>query len=86
MALYSFMVAIRPDANFTLADESGEATSHLNGIFYRTIRMMKHGLKPIWVFDGKPPTMKGGELAKRKKAKKAATEKLEEAAEGDPLL
>jgi 5'-3' exonuclease len=43
MALYSFMVAIRPDANFTLADESGEATSHLNGIFYRTIRMMKHG-------------------------------------------
>lgn len=35
MALYSFMVAIRPDANFTLADESGEATSHLNGAHAR---------------------------------------------------
>lgn len=48
--------------------------------------MMKHGLKPIWVFDGKPPVLKSGELAKRKKAKKAAKEKLEEAAEvGDQV-
>jgi flap endonuclease-1 len=48
--------------------------------------MMKHGLRPIWVFDGKPPVLKGGELAKRKKAKKAALDKLEEAAEvGDEV-
>ncbi len=48
--------------------------------------MIKHGLRPIWVFDGKPPVLKGGELAKRKKAKKAAKEKLEEAAEvGDQV-
>lgn len=25
----------------------------------------KNRLKPVYVFDGKPPTMKGGELAKR---------------------
>jgi flap endonuclease-1 len=31
--------------------------------------MLKNGLKPIWVFDGKPPQMKGGELEKRKKIK-----------------
>lgn len=55
-------------------------------MFYRTMRMMKHGLRPIWVFDGKPPTLKGGELAKRRKAKKEAKEKLEEAAEvGDEV-
>ena len=32
----------------------------------RTCRMLEVGIKPCYVFDGKPPTMKGGELAKRK--------------------
>ena len=41
-------------------------------MFARTIRMMELGLKPVWVFDGKPPDMKGGELAKRSAAKKKA--------------
>jgi len=27
---------------------------------------MEHGIKPIWVFDGKAPEMKAGELDKRK--------------------
>ena len=39
--------------------------SHLMGIFYRTIRMVDNGIKPVYVFDGKPPDMKGGELTKR---------------------
>jgi len=34
--------------------------------------MMEKGLKPIWVFDGKPPDMKGGELKKRKENKEKA--------------
>ena len=28
----------------------------------RTIKLMEHGIKPVWVFDGKPPEMKGGEV------------------------
>lgn len=36
--------------------------SHLMGIFYRTIRMVENGIKPAYVFDGKPPTMKSGEV------------------------
>lgn len=32
------------------------------GIFYRTIRMMENGIKPLYVFDGKPPDMKSGEV------------------------
>jgi len=39
--------------------------------------MLEAGLKPIWVFDGKPPTLKNGELAKRKKLKEEAKEKQE---------
>ena len=30
------------------------------GFFYRTIRMVENGIKPCYVFDGKPPEMKAG--------------------------
>ena len=36
------------------------ACSHLMGFFYRTIRMVEHGIKPAHVFDGKPPDLKSG--------------------------
>lgn len=36
--------------------------SHLMGMFYRTIRMLESGIKPVYVFDGKPPQMKSGEV------------------------
>lgn len=42
---------------------------------------MENGIKPVWVFDGKPPTMKGGELARRRKLKEEAKQKAEEAQE-----
>lgn len=35
------------------------------GMFYRTIRMIEHGIKPVYVFDGKPPEMKSGEVCDR---------------------
>ena len=38
--------------------------SHLMGMFYRTIRMIENGIKPVYVFDGKPPDMKSGEVCK----------------------
>ena len=34
--------------------------SHLMGFFYRTIRMVENGIKPAYVFDGKPPELKAG--------------------------
>lgn len=55
--------------------------SHLMGFFYRTIRMVDNGIKPVYVFDGKPPTMKGGELAKRKERRDEAQKALEQAEE-----
>lgn len=36
--------------------------SHLMGMFYRTIRMLEHGIKPVYVFDGKPPQLKSSEV------------------------
>ena len=54
-------------------------------MFYRTIRFMEAGIKPCYVFDGKPPTLKGGELAKRKAAKEEAKKALESAQESGNL-
>lgn len=38
----------------------GFRDSHLMGFFYRTIRMVENGIKPVYVFDGKPPELKSG--------------------------
>ncbi len=68
MALYQFLVAVRLSGaggqSMQLTNEAGEVTSHVQGMFNRTIKMMASGIKPVYVFDGKPPQMKGGELAK----------------------
>lgn len=44
------------------------------GVWNRTIAMTEMGMKPIWVFDGKPPVNKDGTLALRV-ARKAKAEK-----------
>lgn len=36
--------------------------SHLVGLFYRTIRMIDNGIKPVFVFDGKPMALKTEEV------------------------
>ena len=50
-------------------------------MFHRTIQFMENGIKPIWVFDGKPPEMKSGELEKRKEQKEKAEEERKQAEE-----
>lgn len=80
MSIYQFLVAVRQGAD-NLTNSEGEITSHINGLFYRTVRLLELGIKPIYVFDGKPPPMKGGELAKRAEAKKSAEEAVKKATE-----
>ncbi|CAB4067207.1 FEN1 [Lepeophtheirus salmonis] len=65
MSLYQFLIAVRGDGGNQLTNADGETTtSHLMGTFYRTIRMIENGIKPVYVFDGKPPNLKSGELEK----------------------
>ena len=83
-ALYQFLTAIRQPDGTPLMDSKGRITSHLSGLFYRTINLMEHGIKPVYVFDGKPPEIKAAEIARRKKVKEEAIKKYEEAlAKGD---
>ncbi|CAG0894692.1 unnamed protein product [Cyprideis torosa] len=80
MNIYQFLIAVRHEgANLTSAD--GETTSHLMGIFYRTIRMVENGIRPLYVFDGKPPELKSGELSKRKERREEAAKELAKAEE-----
>jgi flap endonuclease-1 len=85
MCIYQFLIAVRSDGN-SMTNEDGETTSHLIGMFYRTIRLMENGIKPVYVFDGKPPTLKGGELQKRKERRAEAEEHLEKATEAGIII
>lgn len=58
MSLYQFLIAVRQSDGQQMMSESGDVTSHLLGFFYRTLRMIDYGLKPAYVFDGKPPDLK----------------------------
>lgn len=80
MCLYQFLIAVRAEgAQLTSID--GETTSHLMGTFYRTIRLLEKGIKPVYVFDGKPPDMKSGELLKRAERREEAQKSLDKATE-----
>ncbi|XP_017508085.3 flap endonuclease 1 [Manis javanica] len=78
MSIYQFLIAVRQGGD-VLQNEEGETTSHLMGMFYRTIRMMENGIKPVYVFDGKPPQLKSGELAKRSERRAEAEKQLQQA-------
>lgn len=80
MSIYQFLIAVRQDGS-NLSNEAGETTSHLMGLFYRTIRLIEAGLKPLYVFDGAPPEMKGSELEKRAERREEAEAGLAKAKE-----
>ncbi|HIP65548.1 MAG TPA: flap endonuclease-1 [Pyrodictium sp.] len=84
-ALYQFLTAIRQPDGTPLMDSKGRITSHLSGLFYRTINLMEHGIKIVYVFDGKPPEMKYIEIERRKKVKSEAVKKYEEAIKAGKL-
>lgn len=79
--LYQFLSSIRKPDGSLLTDSKGGVTSHLVGLFPRTIRMLEYGINPIFVFDGKPPLLKKKELERRRGIKEKAKEKYEEAKE-----
>jgi flap endonuclease-1 len=84
MTIYQFLISIKGAYGADLQNDSGEVTNHLQGLLYRTTRMLEYGLRPVYVFDGKPPEMKGDELQKRKEKREKAQKELEVAKdEGD---
>lgn len=77
--IYQFLSIIRGPDGSLLSDSRGRVTSHLSGLFYRNINFLSLGIKPVYIFDGKPPSLKSAEIEKRKQIKKDATIKYEKA-------
>ena len=78
-AIYQFLASIRGPDGMQLTDMEGRITSHLSGLLYRNINFLSLGIKPVWVFDGKPPSLKTAEIERRRQIKKDATVKYEKA-------
>ncbi|XP_042471866.1 flap endonuclease 1-A [Zingiber officinale] len=85
MSIYQFLIVVGRTGMETLTNEAGEVTSHLQGMFNRTIRLLEAGIKPVYVFDGQPPELKKEELAKRYSKREDATKDLSTAIETGDL-
>ncbi len=70
--LYQFITIIRQPDGTPLMDSKGRVTSHLTGLFYRTCNLLEKGVKPVYVFDGKPSELKKHTLEERASAKREA--------------
>lgn len=73
--IYQVVIAIR-NTGSDLTNEKGEITSHILGLFNKTLNFLEKGIIPIYVFDGKPPQLKYKILDARKQFRKKALEKL----------
>jgi len=77
--LYQFLTTIRQRDGSLLLNNEGKVTSHINGLFYRCTKFIEKGLKMVFVFDGKPPKLKSGEIERRTKIKEEARKMHEKA-------
>jgi flap endonuclease-1 len=75
--LYQVVIAIR-NSGADMINSKGEITSHILGLFNKTINLLKMNIIPIYVFDGKPPEFKSKVLNNRRDIKQKAYEKLSE--------
>jgi flap endonuclease-1 len=77
--LYQFLSIIRQPDGTPLKDSSGRITSHLSGLIYRTANIMEKGIRPIFVFDGKPSELKTAVIKARSERRAEARRRWEEA-------
>lgn len=83
-SLYQFLSIIRQPDGTPLRNRDGEVTSHLSGLFYRCVNFLEAGVKPVFVYDGKPPELKKETIQERTAARMSAEVQWKEAlAEGD---
>ncbi len=77
--IYQFLSIIRGPDGTPLMDAHGMVTSHLSGLFYRTINLLEHKITPIFVFDGIPPVLKQRTIEARMARRKEAAAEWEKA-------
>ncbi len=83
--LYQFLTTIRQQDGTPLRDRDGKVTSHLSGLFYRSVALLEIGVKPVFVFDGRPPRLKSQTLEIRRQAREAAKREWKDALEAGDM-
>ncbi|SNX85855.1 related to RAD2 - structure-specific nuclease of the nucleotide excision repairosome [Melanopsichium pennsylvanicum] len=66
--LYHFQMAMRDKEGRTLSN------AHILGFLWRILKLLFHGVRPVFVFDGGAPVMKRKTLSARKSRKQGAKE------------
>ncbi len=85
LELYQFLSIMRMRDGQPLQDSHGRITSHLNGLMFRTTRLLvDYDIRPVFVFDGPPPELKREEIRRRREAREKSQREYETAvASGD---
>jgi len=60
-------------------DRQSRVTSHLSGLLYRTTNLAERGIRLVYVFDGKPPSLKEAEIKRRHEIKVQANANFQSA-------
>ena len=55
--LYKSLANVRSNGDY-LRNKEGKVVSHIVGMFNNAVKYLSLGIKPIYVFDGKPPIEK----------------------------
>lgn len=76
--IYKYLMNIRSNGN-TLKNKNMKCTSHISGIFYKTVLYLSLGIEPIYIFDGKPPEEKNNIIKDRKLKASRAKKNIENA-------
>jgi flap endonuclease-1 len=71
--IHKFCIAMVESENYESV--SGDIICHLFACFYKICSMLRYGIMPYPVFDGKPPDIKLETLFERRKVKKEASDK-----------
>ena len=78
--LYQFLALIRMRDGRPFTDAHGNVTSHLLGLLMRTTRLMgDYHVRPVFIFDGKPPDLKMKTLKARREYRDKARREWEDA-------
>lgn len=78
--IFQFLSIIRDRmTGESLKDHSGNVTSHLSGLLYRTTNLIEAGISPVFVFDGQYPEFKKKTIEERQRVREEARKKWEDA-------
>lgn len=73
--LYQYSCAIKSSVN-EIVNQDGKIITHIQGILSKALGMIKKKIKPIFIFDGKPPDFKQKVLDDRNNRKKKANKSV----------